>query len=133
VNRTEVRDRLVDIPAVQDSATLQAYFECDSNNRVILNDYNQLMSEYVSLKSLMTPTDKGMLFTIDLSTNHPQTTAKVSDSTVTKEVPVYVKGDTIEVKKPLSWLQKFIIYSGSALWLIVIISTALKIYKLLKP
>ena len=131
--KTKVIDRIVDIAAVQDSGAIRAYFECDSNNKVVLRDYNQLMSDYVSLQSLMTPTDKGMLFTADLKTNHPPTKATVRDSLVYQEVLVKVKGDTIEVAKPLSRLQKLLIYSGSALWLIIIFYTGFKIYKLLKP
>jgi hypothetical protein len=130
--KTEVRERNVDIAAVQDSGAIRAYFECDSNNKVVLREYNQLMSDFVSLKSLMTPTDKGLLFTADLKTNHPPTKATVRDSLVYKEVPVKVKGDTIEVTKPLTWLQKLLIYSGSALWLIIIFYTGFKFYKLLK-
>ncbi|MFH1121793.1 MAG: hypothetical protein V1775_18375 [Bacteroidota bacterium] len=119
--KTEIRDRLVDVAAVQDSGAIRAYFECDSNNKVVLKEYNQLMSDFVSLQSLMTPTDKGALFTVDLNTNHPSTKAAVRDSIVYKDVPVYVKGDDVRVEKDLSWIQTSLIWSGLIAWILLLI------------
>lgn len=127
-----VTERIVEIPAVNDSAAISAYFECDSNNRVILKKYDELMSDYVSLKSLMTPSGKGMHLSVDLKTQRPATQAKVSDSTLKKQVPVFVKGDTVEVDKPPSWLEQFFFYSGIVAWIFLLSLSGFKIYKFLK-
>ena len=130
--KTEIREKIVDVPAVQDSAAIMAFFECDSNNRVILSRYNQLMSDYVSLSSSIVPIEGGMKISAQIKTNHPATKAVVRDSIVYQDVPVYVKGDTVEVVKPLTPFQQFIKYSGIAAWVILIAYAAFKFYNFSK-
>lgn len=126
-----VKPRPVIIPAVQDSLTVRALFECDSNNRVILRSYNALWSQYMSVSSAVEPVnDGGMTVTIGAQTNHPATTATAYDSIIYRQQKIYLPGAPypVEVQKKLSWLQKTLIYSGSAAWLILLITIVLRFY-----
>jgi hypothetical protein len=118
---TEIRERLVEIPAVQDSSDIQALFACDSNNQVILKSYNSLYSDYMNVISTVKPVNGGMGLNIKTKTSHPATVAKVRDSLVYKEIPVFMPGAPYPVEKPLSWLQKTLIYAGAGSCLTLLI------------
>jgi len=119
-----VKPRPVTIPAVQDSLSIKALFECDSNNRVILKSYNSLWTKYVSVTSAIEPAGNGgMSVTIDAQTNHPETTVLANDSIIYRQQKIYLPGAPypVEVKKPLTWFEKTLIYSGAAAWIILLL------------
>lgn len=126
-----VTPRPVIIPAVQDSSSIKALFECDSNNRVILKSYNALWSQYMSVYSAVEPVENGgMEVTINTQTNHPATTVIAYDSTINRQQKIYLPGAPypVEVEKPLSWLQKTLMYTGAAAWLILLLFIITRFY-----
>ena len=127
--KIEIRDRIVEIPAVQDSSSVNAMFACDSNNRVILLSYNELYTQYMSAVSAITPAANGTVkLTVNTRTLHPKTTAVVRDSIVYQEKPIYLPGAPYPVEKHLSWLQKTLIYTGAAAWLLLLLLAIKRFY-----
>lgn len=126
---TKVVDRIVPIPAVQDSGSLKALFSCDSNNKVILKDYNQLWSKYFSAVTALEPDSSGnMSIKLKVATNHPATNVKVRDSIVYREKEIKVPAP-YPVEKELSWFQKTLIYTGALLWIAALIYILILIFK----
>lgn len=126
---TKVIDRIVPIPAVQDSGKIRALFDCDSNNKVILKSFNQLWSQYVSAVSALESDSSGqMSLSLDVTTNHPATQAKVRDSIVYREKEIKVPAP-YPVEKDLSWFQQTLMYTGALLWIAALIYIVILIFK----
>ncbi len=125
---TTVKARPIVFKAPQDHLTLNALFQCDSNNRVILGDYSELYSQYISLQSQFTPTSGGGIsMNVSAQTNHPDTIYIVQDSTIYQDVPIYVDVP-VQVVKPLSGLYKALLISGALLWALIVY----RIYRIFK-
>ncbi len=123
---TTVQARPVQVRFQPDSLALSALFRCDSNNRVILDDYSELFSKYMNLNTtFQQQADGSMKANINAKAQKPDTLFIVRDTTITQEVPVYVPTPT---KKPLTWLQRTLIYSGIAFWVFVFIYVLTRFY-----
>jgi hypothetical protein len=115
---TEITARPVNVSIPQDHASLGALFTCDSNNRVIMNDYRELYSEYMNLQTRFTSTpDGGMSVEVSARTMRPDTVIIVNDTTVFTEVPVITPVE-VPVKLPFTRLEKALFGSGVILWLL---------------
>ena len=105
---TKVVDRIVKVPAPQDSATIMALFQCDSLHNVVLKNYNELKTS--GLQSAFKSVKNGI--EIRLKTVHDTIRVEAKDSLVYKEIPIIQK-IPVEVEKPLGWFLWTLIISGS--------------------
>lgn len=128
----EVHDRIVTTDVAPDSSIINALFRCDSNNQVILADYNQLYSRFMSVQTAVEPIGNDLSIKISSKSQPAPVTTMAHDSVITKSVPVYIKGDTVEVPAQLSWLHKTLIGSGVLAWLYLLFTIIFKLYKLKK-
>lgn len=118
---TEIRDRIVEVPAAQDSALIQMFLYCDSTNQVIMRNYDELTSKYMGVITSARPSGKNLGVTVRANTDRPPVIVTVHDTIVTTDKPIYVKGDTIEVERDLTFFQKFLQWSGGIFWALSII------------
>lgn len=130
---TLVRERPVEIPAIQDSSIITALFACDSNNRVILKDYSELYSKYISVQMAVEPVGDDMQLQIGQRTTRPATTATVRDSIIEREVPVYLASEPYEVIKPLPWHKRALVTSGIVAWILLIVYCSIRIKRIFNP
>lgn len=116
---TTVEARPVTVSFKPDSLALSALFRCDSNYQVVMSDYSELYTDYMNLHStFQQQPDGGILVKVKATAQHPDTTFILNDTTIYQEVPIIVNVE-VPVEKPLTWLQRSLIYSGIALWVLV--------------
>ena len=121
--KIEVRDRIVSVPAPQDSSMIRALFACDSNNQVILKNYQELKSAGLSTSFNQIPGG----IEIKVNTNRDSLKAKVHDSLVYKEVPIIHEVPKY-IDKPMSWLNKTLCIVGGISLLILLLFIVSKFY-----
>lgn len=130
--RTTVKDRDVTVAATQDSASLRALFECDSNRRVVQRGYDELKSKGLGSSIQIVPqVDGKMSLTYRVKTNNQDTHVTAHDSIVYQDVPIY-KDVTVEVERKLTWFQKTLIYTGAAAWIFLLLFIISRFYNPLK-
>lgn len=132
-NKTEVRERIVERPSPFDSALITALFECDSNNRVVLKAFDRLLSDNMNMQTEILQHDSLLKLSLRMKTNPPPTREIIRDSIVYQDVPVFVKGDTIEVPRQPTRLEKIFFFSGIIALTLLVAYIAYRIYKTLKP
>ncbi len=78
-----VRDSIVRVPA--DTSTLEAWFECDSMNRVYLRQINQMQGQRSSISANTKVVGKAMVITTDCLCDSLAIYLSMKDKYVTKE------------------------------------------------
>lgn len=119
-------ERLVPVQLPADSSILEAYFECDSTNRVIMKELSEEKSKRVSTKLNFSP---GKLARLDYKSNTKPDTVYISgkDITIYKDRPVYI--DKPIVTNKLNWWQKVLMWGGGVFSILLLIA----IYSKIKP
>lgn len=116
--RERVIERLVPVQVPADSASVQALFECDSLNQVIMLELNEAKSRGVQSGASF----QNGNFKYTLKTVHDTVYIQAKDSIVYREVPVKVSVP-YEVNK-LTWLQKVYIRAGQLLFILLVAGLA---------
>lgn len=121
-----VVEKLVPVQLPADSSILEAYFQCDSTNRVIMKELHDEKSKHVNTSFGFTP-GKTAKLTYKAKTQPDTVYVRGKDTTIYKDRPVYID-KTIEINK-LYWWQKVLMWCGGAFLLLLVIA----IYRKIKP
>ncbi|MFV0378353.1 MAG: hypothetical protein ACK5JD_13750 [Mangrovibacterium sp.] len=116
--KERIVERLVPVQVPADSASVQALFECDSLNQVIMLELNEAKSKGVQSGTSF----QNGNFKYTLKTVHDTVYVQAKDSIVYREVPVKVPVP-YEVNK-LTWLQKVYIRAGQLLFILLVAGLA---------
>ena len=128
-----VKDRAIDVSFVPDSASIKALFVCDSNNQVICTELYELKSKFMNTGTGVISNANGSLsFNYNAHTNQPNKQVTAHDSIVYQDKPIYLPGAAYAVEKSLSWLQKTLIYTGAAAWIILLLFIVTRFFNPLK-
>ena len=118
---TIITERLVPVVVHDDSVLVKALFECDSNNRVLMLQFDEHKTKNVVTAN----TFKNGIFTYKATAIHDTVYIPVMDTLIVKDVPIVV---TKEVQgKPPLW-QIILMCLGVGLIIIVIIN----LFKMIK-
>lgn len=142
-NETTIHERLVAIAIPQDSASIEIQFtveaqpSIDTNwgwwnlipnpvpiSKIAISDYSEVKSKNVETSFKVKNNKVSMSF----KTTRDTVYVPVSDTLSKKEVPVIIPELKL-VEKKLSWLQRILIYSGIAVYLVLILFVIFKIIK----
>lgn len=119
--KTEIRERIVEVPVPADSSSIVALLECDSLNRVYIKRLSEKQTSNVTQSIKL----KDNMLSVAFKSDPKDVKAIVKDSLVYKEVPYPVPGPTKYVYK-MYWWQEMLMYIGIlaliALLLIIIIN-----------
>ena len=102
---------------------IRALFACDSNNQVILKNYQELKSS--GLQTAFKQVTNGI--EIRVKTVRDTIRVKARDSIVMKEVPI-IHDVPMYVKQPMSWILKTLCIVGGITLLALVLFIASKFY-----
>ena len=118
-------ERLVPVQLPADSSYIDAFFECDSTNQVIMKSLSEEKSKRINSEFNFT---SGKVAKLDYKSKVKPDTVYISvkDTSVIKDKPVYVNVPV--VTNQLIWWQKVFMWEGVALNLLLLLA----IYKKIK-
>jgi hypothetical protein len=143
-DETTIHERVVTIPVPQDSATIQIQFSVESPkkavdtnwgwwslipdpipmSRIAISDYSEVKSKNVETSFKL----KDNKVSIAFKTTRDTIRVVVTDTLRKKEIPIIITKEKM-VEKRLSWLQRSLIYSGIAFYILIILIVLFKILK----
>lgn len=118
-------ERLVPVQLPADSSLIEAYFECDSANKVILKELHDEKTKHVNANIDFKP-GKTAKLTYKAKTQPDTIYIRGKDTTIYKDRPVYI--DKPVITNALHWWQKVLMWCGGAF--LILLSIA--IYKKIK-
>jgi len=121
---TVARERIEQVPVSPDSAMLQALFECDSNNAVIMSRYNEIKT--TGMQSSLEFSQGRIIY--KTNTVHDTINVTVHDTIIDRQTPIEVEGPTQYINK-LEWWQEALMWAG----VVTLIQLALIILSSIKP
>lgn len=143
-DETTIHERVVSVPVPQDSASIQIQFSVESQKKLVDSNWGWwslipnpvplskiAISDYSEVKSKNVETSfklKDNKVSIAFKTTRDTIRVVVTDTLRKKEIPVIITKEKL-VEKKLSWLQRSLIYSGIALYVLIILIVLFKILK----
>jgi len=119
-------EKLVAVQLPADSSFIEAFFQCDSTNQVIMKALNEEKTKRVNSQFKFT---SGKVARLDYKSKTQPDTVYIrgKDTTVYKDRPVYI--DKPVITNELYWWQKGLMWCGAFFLVLLLIA----IYKQIKP
>lgn len=119
-------EKLVPVQLPADSSFIEAFFQCDSTNQVIMKALSEEKTKRINSQFKFTSGNTAKL--IYKAKTQPDTVyIRGKDTTVYKDRPVYI--DKPVITNELHWWQKALMWCGGAFLILL----AIAIYKQIKP